>query len=168
MESTGPRVARDTSVADCQQLLDIEPLLVAHTDDVLSVMRRAAVQPATRLVGVVDEAGQLVGVIPVLRLAEAVIARVVPESLLGHIAGVADVARFGHAVEARTAREAMDPPASIAPDRTLGEAFRIMHEGHLSGLYVVDEAGRPTGYLDLLELAIRYLDALEADRPTND
>lgn len=166
--SYGPRVARDTSVADCQQLLDIEPLLVAEDDDILSVMRRAAAQPATRLIGVVDEAGLLVGVIPMLRLAEAVIVRVVPESLLGHIAGTADVARFGHAMEARTAREAMNPPAAIAPDRTLGEAFRMMHERHLSGLYVVDDLGRPTGYLDLLELAIRYLDALEADRTPAD
>jgi hypothetical protein len=28
-----------------------------------------------------------------------------------------------------------------------------MHERHLSGVYVVDAAGRPTGYLDGLELA---------------
>ena len=32
---------------------------------------------------------------------------------------------------------------------TIDEAFRPMHARHLSGLYVVDDGGRPTGYLDL-------------------
>jgi hypothetical protein len=40
-----------------------------------------------------------------------------------------------------------------------------MHQRHLSGLYVVDPDGRPTGYLDLLELVLLYVDALEAPPP---
>jgi hypothetical protein len=36
-----------------------------------------------------------------------------------------------------------------------------MHAEHQSGVHVVDRDGRPTGYLDLLELALRYLAALE-------
>jgi hypothetical protein len=51
----------------------------------------------------------------------------------------------------------------IAETATIDEAFRRMHARHLSGLYVVDAAGRPTGYLDLLELTMRYVEALEAD-----
>jgi hypothetical protein len=43
-----------------------------------------------------------------------------------------------------------------------------MHARRLSGLYVIDEAGRPTGYLDLLELTMRYVEALEDDRPPVD
>jgi CBS domain-containing protein len=124
-------------------------------------MRRAAAQPATRLIGVVDDDGRLVGVLPILRLVETVVARVVPESLLTDIHDIADVARFGHAVEARTAAEAMVEPAAIAPEATVSEAFRLMHQRRLSGLYVVDQQGRPTGYLDLLELALVYVDALE-------
>ena len=42
-----------------------------------------------------------------------------------------------------------------------------MRARHLSGLYVVDAAGRPTGYLDLLELPCRYVEALE-DAPPRD
>lgn len=164
--SNRPRLAKQTTVAVCQGMLAIEPLIVHEQDLAAAVMRRSAAQPETRLVGVVDEDGILTGVIPILRLAEGVIARVVPESLMGDITGIADVARFGHAVEARTAKEAMIPPASIAPEATIGDAFKKMHHERLSGLYVVDPAGRPTGYLDLLELAIRYLDALEAD-PTD-
>ncbi len=33
------------------------------------------------------------------------------------------------------------------------EAFPLMHQRHVSGVYVVDAAGRPTGYIDGLELA---------------
>jgi CBS domain-containing protein len=98
---------------------------------------------------------------PILRLAESVVAHVVPEALLSDIADIADVARFGHAVESRTAADIMLEPASVMPEATLGEAFRLMHHRRLSGLYVVDADGRPTGYLDLLELAVAYVNALE-------
>lgn len=166
---TGPiRLARQTTVAACQAILAIEPLVVALDEDLLVVMRRAATQPATRLIGVVDDGRRLVGVFPILRLAESVVARVVPEALMADITDVADVARFGHAVEARTAADIMLEPASIAPQATLGEAFRLMHQRRLSGLYVVDDAGRPTGYLDLVELALAYVDALEGRQPAPD
>lgn len=164
--SRSSRLARQTPVAVCQALLAIEPLLAKRSDDLLPLMRRAAAQPATRLIGVVDDDGRLVGVLPILRLVESVVARVVPEALLTSIVDIADVARFGHAVEARTAGEVMVEPALISPEATIGEAFRLMHQRRLSGLYVVDPEGRPTGYLDLLELALVYVDALETAPPT--
>lgn len=161
---TGPiRLARNTSVATCVDLLAIEPLLVHAGDDLLAVMHRSVAQPATRLIGVVDDDGKLIGVLPILRLAEAVIARVDPEALLTDIADVEDVARFGHSLEARSVSDAMVESVSIRPDATVAAAFRLMHRRHLSGLYVVDDVGRPTGYLDLLELALRYVEAIESD-----
>jgi hypothetical protein len=39
-----------------------------------------------------------------------------------------------------------------------------MHRRKLSGLYVVDASGHPIGYLDLQELAMRYVEALEAEQ----
>jgi len=161
--TSGVRLARQTSVAVCQQLLAIEPLLANVDDDLLATLRRASAQPATRLIGVVDGQGRIVGVLPIVGVAEAVVARVAPEALLAGINDVADVARFGHQVEARTVGDVMVPPATIAPQATIGEAFQVMHTRRLSGLYVVDAEGRPAGYLDLLELAVRYVDALEAD-----
>ena len=159
----GFRLARQTPVVTCQTLLAIEPLYAAPEDDLLLTMRRAAAQPATRLIGVQDPDGRIVGIVPILRLAEAVIARVVPESLLAGIVDIEDVAEFGHAVEARTMGDVMLAPATIEASRTVGEAFHVMHQRRLSGLYVVDDAGRATGYLDLLELAVNYVDALEAE-----
>jgi CBS domain-containing protein len=148
-------------VAACVDLLAIGPLIAQAHDDLLEVVRRAAAQPQTRLVGVVDGDGRLIGVTPILRLAESVIARVAPESLLADITDLDDVARFGDEVDARTVGDVMLAPASISPTATLDDAFRLMHKRRLSGLYVVDDAGRPTGYLDLLELAILYADALD-------
>ena len=83
------RLARDSPVDRVQHQLAIEPLLASVDDDILAVMRRAAAQPETRLIGVVDGSGALVGVLPILRLAEAVVARVAPESLLTDIADIA-------------------------------------------------------------------------------
>jgi CBS domain-containing protein len=162
------RLARAMPVSQCQALLAIEPLLVQSEDDVLGVMRRSAAQPETRLIGVVDQAGVLVGVLPILRLAEAVIARVAPESLLTDITDIGDVTRFETALEAKVIGDVMLPPAAIAGAATVDAAFRLMQRRHLSALYVVDPSGRPTGYLDLLELAVSYVDALEdqsADMP---
>ena len=161
------RLARKTTVAVCTELLAIEPLLAAIDDDLLTTLRRASAQPETRLIGVVDPDGRMVGMLPILAVAEAIVARVAPEALLAGISDVADVARFGHQVEARTVGDLMVPPATIAPDATIGEAFQIMHTRRLSGVYVVDAERRAVGYLDLLELAVRYVDALEgnADHP---
>lgn len=155
-------LTRHLPVSACQKRLAIEMLLVSADEDLLAVMHRSAEQPQTRLIGVVGDDGKLVGVLPILRLAESVVSRVAPETLMGDITDAGDVARFGHAMEARIARDAMLEPATIAPEATIDQAFRRMHQRHLSGLYVVDAEGRPTGYLDLLELVLMYVDALES------
>ena len=55
----------------------------------------------------------------------------------------------------------MLPPLSIRGTATVDAAFQLMHAEHQSGVHVVDDDDRPTGYLDLLELTLRYLEALE-------
>jgi CBS domain-containing protein len=153
--------ARRTTVSECARLLPIEPVLVRSGDDPLSVVRDAANHPATRIIGVVDDAGKLVGVLPLLRLVETVVARVSPETLLAGDADLREAARFGHEVGANRIADIMLPPISIVGSATVDDAFRLMHIKHQSGLIVVDDDGRPIGYLDLLELALRYLEALE-------
>jgi len=156
------RIARQTTVESCERLLAIEPLLVGADEDLLAVAHKAVRQPQTRVLGVTDTEGRLIGILPVVRLAEDVVVRVDPGALMVDLRDAADVARFGGAVRARTVRDAMLPPAAVRPDATLAEAFRLMHKRHLSGLYVVTEDGSPSGYLDLLELTVLYLKALEA------
>jgi CBS domain-containing protein len=164
--SDRPRFARQTTVDACQALLEIGPLLVAPDDDVIAILRRAAVHPETRLLGVTGPDGRIVGVIPILRLAESIIARVSPESLLANVGDLAAAARFTHSIEDRTAADIMLEPATIRGTATVADAFRLMRQRSLSGLYVVDEDGRPTGYLDLLELAVRSADELDLGHPT--
>jgi CBS domain-containing protein len=162
------RRVRQTLVSESVAALSIEPLLVHPGDDPLAVMHLAAEHPQTRVLGVVDDTGVLVGVLSTVRLAEAVIVRVSPETLLAEISDLADIARFGHTVSARTVGDVMLPPATIAGTATIEEAFRRMHASDMSGLYVVDDSGRPTGYLDLLELTMRCVEALEADSAETD
>ena len=167
--TAGDRAARRTPVSACQSRLSIEPLLLDRDTDVLVAVRAAAAQPATRVIGVVDQDGRLVGVLPILRLAQAVVVRVAPEAIMSSLNDLSDIAAFSHAVEARTLGEAMVEAPSVKATSTIDEAFRKMHSRHHSGLYVVDDDGRPTGYLDLLELALVYLDVLEAapEQPGN-
>jgi len=160
----GRRLARRTTVAASQGLLEIEPLLVRDTEDLLAAMRLASRQPSTRVVGVVDEDGRLTGVVPVAVLAEAVVAHAVPEAFFTDLGDVSDIGRFAHAIQARTIGEIAEPPVAVTSERTISDAFRLMHQGRLSGLYVVDAEGRPAGYLDLQELAMRYVEALEEEQ----
>ena len=157
------RPARLTAVSETEGLLRIEPLLMPPTTDVLEAIRTAAAHPETRVIGVTDDEGRLVGVVPILRLAEAAVARAAPEAIMSSLFELDDIAEFSHAIEARTVGEAMLPPAAITRNATIDVGFRRMHERHLSGIYVVDDEGRPVGYLDLLELAVFYADVLERE-----
>lgn len=155
------RRARSTPVASAEGLLAIPPLLVTAETAIADVLRRVSRQPQTRVVGVIDASGVLIGVLPILRLAEAYLSHVSPEVLLTDISDIAGVRAFGRAIEARSAGDAMLPPVSVKASETIDAAFRLMHSRHISGAYVVDDGGRPTGYLDLLELVALFLPSAE-------
>ena len=160
------RLARRTTVATTQDTLAIEPLLIRSDEDLLAAMRFAAQHPSTRIIGIIDDTGRLTGVVPVAVLAQAVVAHAVPEAFFAGSGDIADIGQFAQALEARTLGDIAMPPASITGDSTIGDAFRQMHRRRLSGLYVVDADGRPTGYLDLQELAMLYVEALEEEQGT--
>ncbi len=161
------RLARHEPISIAQGLLAIEPLIVSADTDLLGALGRAVARPASRVLGVVDAGGVLVGVLPVRELVYEVLGRVMPEVLLPDVVDYAGLERFGHVVEGRAVRDAMLPSAALPPTATIAEAFRIMHARKLSGLFVVDPGGRPTGYLDLLELATACVGAApDAGRAT--
>lgn len=142
-----------TPISAAVGLLAIEPVLVAQDDPLDSVIRRAGASPATRVLGVVDSANVLIGVVTSHDLVAAVVGRLAPGALLTQIHDADGVGEYARYVEATVAVDLIQPPAALPHTATLAEAFRVMHERHLSGIYVVDAAGRPTGYLDGLELA---------------
>ena len=142
-----------TPISAAVGLLAIEPVLVAQDDPLDSVIRRAGASPATRVLGVVDSANVLIGVVTSDDLVAAVVGRLAPGALLTQIHDADGVGEYARYVEATVAVDLIQPPAALPDTATLADAFRVMHERHLSGIYVVDAAGRPTGYLDGLELA---------------
>ena len=158
------RRARSTPVADAEGLLAIPPLLVTEDADIVEVLRQASAQPQTRVIGVVDANGILIGVLPILRLAEAYLSHVSPEVVLSDISDLAALRDYGRVIEARTAGDAMVPPVTVTATQFIDHAFRLMHSRHISGAYVVDAGGRPTGYLDLLELVALFLRQSGGDR----
>ncbi len=151
----GPR----TPITAAEGLLAIEPVLVAPDDHLDAVIRRAGSAPATRVLGVVDPAGILVGVVTSHDLVAAVVGRLAPGALLARIHDADGMGEYGRYVEAKVAGDLMRPPASLPQSATLAEAFHLMHLRDLSGVYVVDAAGRPTAYLDGLELAAAVVTA---------
>lgn len=151
--SPAPSPGPHTPIRDAVGLLAIEPVLVAAGDHLDDVTRRAGASPSTRVLGVVDAAGVLIGVVTSHDLVAAVVGRLVPGALLTQIHDVDGVEQYARYVEATVAADLMRPPASLPTTATLAEALHLMYLRHLSGVYIVDPAGRPTGYLDGLELA---------------
>lgn len=149
---------RRTRVGQSERALAIEPLLLPPELDVVDGLLEASRRPETRVIGVVDPDGHLVGILPIAELVTAVLGRLMPEAFLSDIGDITQAAEFGHAVRARRVGEAMLPPISVRPEASVTEALHLMHERNLSGLYVVDIDGRPTGYLDLLELAASVIE----------
>lgn len=142
-----------TPIAAAEGLLAIEPVLVAPGDPLDVVIRRAGASPATRVLGVVDDDGVLIGVVSSHDLVASIVGRLAPASLLTEVRDVDDVGEFDRVVEAQVAADLMRPPAALPATATMGEAFRLMHERRISGVYVIDPAGRPVAYVDGLELA---------------
>jgi len=146
-------------IAAAKALLAVEPLLVAPGDPLDAVIRRAGAAPATRVLGVVDAAGVLVGVVSSHDLVASIAGRLAPGSLLTEVRDAAGVGAFERFVEATVVADLMRPPAALRETATMAEAFRLMHERRLSGAYVVDAAGRPIAYVDGLELAAAVVGA---------
>jgi CBS domain-containing protein len=151
----GPR----TPITAAEGLLAIEPVLVAADDHLDVVIRCAGASPATRVLGVVDAEGILIGVVTSHDLVAAVVGRLAPGALLTQIHDADGMEEYARYVEATIAGDLMRPPATLPETATMAEAFHLMHLRDLSGVYVVDAAGRPTAYLDGLELAAAVVTA---------
>ena len=159
------RLAKRTPVREVEHLLDIGPTVVHVGDELLTVARQAFARPQTRILSVVDDQERLVGVIPVLRIVEGVVARAAPEELMAGVVDLESAGRFGREIGARVCRDLMSPPVALHVDSTVADAFHAMKEHHYSGLPVVDDGRHVIGYIDLLELGLRYLAEFPSQAP---
>ena len=124
-------VLKRTTIREVERVLDIEPTIVRAGDDLIDVARQAFGRPSTRVLSVVDDEGRLVGILPVLRVVEEIVARAAPEQLLADISTVEQAARFAEEVSARTAGQLMLAPVFLRLDDTVSVAFAAMHEGRV-------------------------------------
>ena len=149
----GSPLGARTPITTAEGLLAIKPVLVMADDHLDAVIRRAGASPSTRVLGVVDSSGVLIGIVTSHDLVATVVGRLAPGALLTEIRDADGVQEFDRYVEATVAGDLMRPAAVLPRTATMAEAFRLMHVRGLSGAYVVDADGRPTGYVDGLELA---------------
>lgn len=164
--AAGRRLAKRTTIREVDHQLDIGPSIVGRDDDLLTAAERAFHQPQTRVMAVVDGEGRLVGLLPVLRIVEEIVARAAPERLMAEIHDMEAATRFGREIGARVCADLMSPPIALRPDDSVADAFHAMKEHHYSGLPVVDAERRVVGYIDLLELGLRFMASHPGHAPT--
>jgi len=117
-------------------------------------------------IAVVDDAGVLVGIIPVDTVLEDILLRVVPEEFLSDVREMERVAELMKEQQARTAGALMHPPVSVRAGATVREALHSIHRAEARGLPVVDERGHVSGYIGLLQLLLAWLEGQPPPSPS--
>jgi two-component system, OmpR family, sensor histidine kinase KdpD len=139
------------------------PQIVGLRDNVLEVARIAVTFPIPRTIYVVNEAGELQGMITADRLATAVF------DLIGdaHPAALADESFFKHSLIKRAtdirAESLMAPvPATITDEKNLAEAMHILLASQLDQLPVLNEKKQIVGVIRTLDVMREWVeDTLE-------
>lgn len=144
--------ARDLRVASLQT----PPVTVTVDSSLAGLPALLAQHRGCSAVGVVAETGVLVGIIPVNLVIQDLLFDVMPEELLADLLEPGRAATLTREIHARTAGELMHPPVSVFSGATLREAAHILHRAELLGAPVVDETGRVTGYIALLDIMLAW------------
>jgi CBS domain-containing protein len=145
-------IRRNTPVEAVVNFLNLEPTLVLPNAPLDDVARAMLAHPGAHVACVVAEDGRLVGLIGLEALTDDLFLHIMPEESLSEITDLEHVAQFARMSRMRTAGDAMQSPAWVKRGETVKDAFKRMHENHLSGLPMVDERYRVVGYINLLGL----------------
>lgn len=152
------RLTRHLRVGNVQGLLPLENVIARTTDTLPSLVQRLTERSCTRVIAVLDEAGQLVGLIAADQIVDAVFFHVFPEEYLPDKAGYVAMARHAKDPSLLTAQDIIRPPVWTTTQETVEEAFRKMRGEGLSGLPVYED-DRLIGYVDMLELLAAWFRA---------
>ena len=158
-EPTPESITQQTSIADADRMLRMEPVAVPASASLREVAELAVENTGCRVLAVVDTGERLIGVLPVRVLVNDVFLKIVPEEFLGEITDLEGALKYAQHIGARTAGDVMLEPVSVHPDETVRTAFERMHESKLNGLPITDRDGRVIGYVDQLELLIVWIRA---------
>ena len=157
MERHDPSLRKLTPATLVKQIVQhgqVAPIAVPESTPVTALPSFLVENRDCHTIAVVNEAGVLVGVIPVDVVIQHLLLHLMPEEFLGDVLKPGRAAEMAREEHARTAGELMDPPAYIFEADTVREAFHATHGAGLQGIPVVDPDKRVTGYISLLQLLL--------------
>jgi CBS domain-containing protein len=155
---TPESITQSTPIAEADKYLHMAPVVVHADDSLREVAEKAVENTGCRVIAVIGEHDELIGVIPVRVLVNDIFLKIVPEEFLGEIFDLEGALKYAGHIRARTAREVMLPAVSVRGDETVRDAFERMHAAKLNGLPISD-GGRVVGYVDQLELLLVWVRA---------
>jgi CBS domain-containing protein len=150
-------ITRNTPVLKVNEILNLIPVIVRHNTPLPEVAEAMAQNPSVNVACVVDDQARLVGLLPLQNLADDLFMLVVPEEFLSEARDLADALQFATMSRTQTAGDAMLEPISVTKNERVRDAFRKLHDHKLSGLPIVDEHNKITGYITLLEMLVLYI-----------
>ena len=149
-------ISRKTLAANASNILSTDPILVPQDKDLQNVAQMMAHHPKVHVACVVDNQQRLVGLLTLQNLTNDLLLDADPEEFLRETHDLAHTLEFAKFSATRTAGDAMTPAISIDENDTVKHAFDRMHHHQLTGLPVVNDQGKVTGYINLLELIVAY------------
>jgi CBS domain-containing protein len=145
-------VLRDKPVEEAAAILDLQPTVVSPETPLDDTARIMLTHPNVHVACVVAEDGRLVGLLGLRALADDIFFHIMPEEFLSEVHDLDEAMEYASRSGIRTVADAMRDPVWVKQGDTVKEAFKAMHDHHLSGVPVVDEQYHVVGYINLLEL----------------
>ncbi len=149
-------IARATTVAEINEILKLEPVIVPADRPLIDVAEMMLDYPNVNVACVVNEEKRLIGLLSLDNLADDLLMLVFPEEFLSETRDLEAALRYAKLSGTHTAQDAMDPPIWVREEEVLKSAFHKMHDNKLSGIPIVNDHHEVTGYINLLELLAIY------------
>jgi len=159
----GWKVQRDTSVEEVAAILNLEPTIVRPDTPLDEVAQAMLASPNVHVACVVNEEGRLLGLLGLRALADDLFFHILPEEFLSEATDLENVLDFAKKSGMRTAEDAMREAIWVKIGETVKDAFKRMHDHHISGLPVVDNRYQVVGYINLLELMAACVEETEGE-----
>jgi CBS domain-containing protein len=159
----GWKVQRDTAVEEVDAILNLEPTIVRPDTPLDEVAQAMLASPNVHVACVVNEEGRLLGLLGLRALADDLFFHILPEEFLSEATDLEHVMEFAKKSGMRTAEDAMREAIWVKVGETVKDAFKRMHDHHISGLPVVDNRYQVVGYINLLELMAACVEETEGE-----
>jgi CBS domain-containing protein len=150
------RLTRDTTVAEVNDILDLDPIIVPANQPLIDLAEMMLDHPGVTVACVVNPDLRLIGLLTLNNLADDLLMLVFPEDFLSETKDLETALRYARFSGAHTAEDAMDPPVWVREEESLKSAFHKMHDNELSGIPIVNDRHEVTGYINLVELLALY------------